>query len=970
MPEGDTELAYLASRGLPGPYPEGLRRVPNARPGESALLMPLTAYGRITGILLTYLDALGRKSLVLPNRRRLDLERAPGAVMVIQEPAPGVIDLAATIVGAEGLENSLSIAHPAVARPGWRIIGLPGINALKNMSAKAGDRVIFFQDSDPDGSPARAGLQAGIDSLILQGASAVRCTEWNKAGDANAILQTQDLGTKALKRLLATPAGGALSFEGEVKRLADMPPTEYEKARRTIAKAHDVRVQHLDREVALRRPKPLEADEGSAGPSIGLPVDPPWTGPVPQLSQLLDRIVAEVRRYVVLHEWQAHLVAAWVALTYFVFDSRIDLQVMPRLAVQSAAISSGKTALLRIVCTLVRHGKLYGRATSAGIYRALSQAELTLCLDEVEFLRNDPYSPMMQVLDSSHHREDANILLTEPQKVGPPIARELSTWAAMVLACNGQLPGSLQSRSIVVVLQRALADEAHEFLEKRSTPELVGLRRELTAWAALIAELPFPSRGEMPPEIYNRAADNWRPMFAIGRLAGDAWLERIREASLKALQTETLPPLIVSLLASVKLAFGENPKPTTWLDTGELAARLIAQEGEPWGKVNRGGPIDPYWLRTKLISLLDPPGAQDWWQTVKGGKQKHRSGYFFNQFADAFRRFPEPPAGVFNPDDTLAETPPKQARVSGVSGEKPPTPKKTAIFDTPDGPGASGVDQVCPESSKSAADEPETPVTPDTPGDFAPFSVCVPDADEWGAETAPATVSLFITKAQRRGLRNLGYSDAQIREMLPADAHRLLGLGGADADDSAAAIIRQRLDERPGAFVLVTMVKGRPLYTFDDGAPLLGPAGKAISAAQFRRLGLVSVEGESLFPDGAPQRWVLRRPAPLADGAEQPSAVEADNPLENREAPPRPAARSRRAKPNGDSSAPNAGLPPALQPDRPAAPLPDYTEGSIAADVRALHAANPKRSIGWLAQHSGQPRSVIREILGDGEGTP
>jgi hypothetical protein len=843
LPQDGAEVAYLTGRGIFGPYPEALRRVPNARPGESALLMPLIASGRVTGVLMTHIDAIGRRSLAGPARRRLDLERAPGAVLVIQESAPGVVDISATMIVAEGLENAMSVAHPEVKHPGWKIIGVPGISTLKNVPVKVGDRVIVFQDSDPEDHPAQLGLQAGIDSLILQGAQ-VRRTERHNDGDANAILQAR--GPAELRRLLARPAGAPLKFEseklsidGEIVRLAKLSPAEYEKERKQVARESAWRVGALDKAVARLRPEPAEAEDGSAKSTISLPVDTPWAGPAPQLAPLLDRITAEVRRYVIMQDWQAHLVSVWLALSYFVFDQRIDLQVMPRLAIQSAVFNSGKTALLRIVTTLSRHGKLYGRATSAGIYRALSQAELTLCLDEVEFLRADPFSPMMQVLDSSHHREDANILLTEPQKFGPPIARELSTWAAMALACNGQLPGSLQSRSIVVVLLRALADEKHEFLERRSTPELVDLRRELTAWAATITELPFPSRGELPDEVYNRAADNWRPMYAIARLAGDVWFERIKQASLKASKTETLPPLIVTLLASVKRAFGDNPKPNTWLDTTELVARLIAQEGEPWGKVNRGGPIDPYWLRTKFLGLLDPPGAQGRWETVKGdrSKQKHHRGYYYGQFTDAIRRLPEPAEGVFDPDKTHTETGPKTAGVSGVSRAKPPKPRETAIPDTPDSPVVSGVDQEYEKPSKSADDEPISPVTPDTPADLPPSSVCVPELDEFVLARGPQ----------------------------PPDAE--------PASAAKPAKVAENLDPEP--------------------------------------------------PKKA-----------------------------------RPPARPRKAKPNG----------PAAQLDLPAPPPAEYSAGSIAEEIRQLRAANPKRSIKWIAQRSGQPASAVREILGDGVG--
>jgi hypothetical protein len=225
------EIAYLRSRGLPGPYPVALRRVPNARPGEPALVMPLVAHGRVTGAQLTY--ALGKKSVAIPPRRRVDLEKASDAVLVIQEPAPGVVDISATMVVTEGLENALSIAHPQVTHPGWQILGVPGVTALRNVPAKPGDRIIVFQDSDPEGHPAQIGLQAGIDSLILQGAQ-VRRTEWSEHGDANAVLQKR--GPAELKRLLATPAGAPLKFtgeklsiDGEVVRLAKLSPAEYEK---------------------------------------------------------------------------------------------------------------------------------------------------------------------------------------------------------------------------------------------------------------------------------------------------------------------------------------------------------------------------------------------------------------------------------------------------------------------------------------------------------------------------------------------------------------------------------------------------------------------------------------------------------------------------------------------------------------------------------------------------------------------
>ena len=64
---------------------------------------------------------------------------------------------------------------------------------------------------------------------------------------------------------------------------------------------------------------------------------------------------------------------------------------------------------------------------------------------------------------------------------------------------------------------------------------------------------------------------------------------------------------------------------------------------------------------------------------------------------------------------------------------------------------------------------------PDPPdiGDHAQRSFEPSMEADKGAE---AGMSFFITKAQKAELRRLGYTDEQIREMKPEDAHRALGL--------------------------------------------------------------------------------------------------------------------------------------------------------------------------------------------------
>ena len=50
------------------------------------------------------------------------------------------------------------------------------------------------------------------------------------------------------------------------------------------------------------------------------------------------------------------------------------------------------------------------------------------------------------------------------------------------------------------------------------------------------------------------------------------------------------------------------------------------------------------------------------------------------------------------------------------------------------------------------------------------------DHAQWADKEAETGMSFFITKAQKAELRRLGYSEEQIREMRPEDAHRALRL--------------------------------------------------------------------------------------------------------------------------------------------------------------------------------------------------
>src|SRR5262249_2068662 len=133
---------------------------------------------------LGYLDPDGRKSLVLPVRRRFNLETAPGAVFELPSPSPGARDALADTVFVEGLEDAGSIYQ--LAR-NWAMKGLPGLGALAHVIVKKGERVLVIADGDTAGSAAAKALTRGVDELILKGAE-VQLAVCPPGEDANSIL--------------------------------------------------------------------------------------------------------------------------------------------------------------------------------------------------------------------------------------------------------------------------------------------------------------------------------------------------------------------------------------------------------------------------------------------------------------------------------------------------------------------------------------------------------------------------------------------------------------------------------------------------------------------------------------------------------------------------------------------------------------------------------------------------------------
>ena len=93
--------------------------------------------------------------------------------------------------------------------------------------------------------------------------------------------------------------------------------------------------------------------------------------------------------------------------------------------------------------------------------------------------------------------------------------RAFATYSAVAIGIIGNLPDTLGDRSIAVDLKRKLASEAAQSFRLDRVGHLEVLARKTARWAADNADRITEADPAMPDGLFNREADNWRPLFAI-----------------------------------------------------------------------------------------------------------------------------------------------------------------------------------------------------------------------------------------------------------------------------------------------------------------------------------------------------------------------------------------------------------------------------------------------------------------------
>ena len=164
---------------------------------------------------------------------------------------------------------------------------------------------------------------------------------------------------------------------------------------------------------------------------------------------------------------------------------------------------------------------------------------------------------------------------------------------------------------------------------------LAGLRSKCARWAADNFDTLREARPPVPTGLHDRAADNWRPLYAIAEVAGGDWPTRTKKAI--AALTVAAPEddeMGVLLLKDMQHIFEQQKMDA--ISSEDLAHRLHTMEERPWpeyGKQRK--PISA----PQIARLLKPFDIRPRNIRIEGAVPK---GYRLDACQDAFQRYISP----------------------------------------------------------------------------------------------------------------------------------------------------------------------------------------------------------------------------------------------------------------------------------------------------------------------------------------
>lgn len=415
-------------------------------------------------------------------------------------------------------------------------------------------------------------------------------------------------------------ANDNITTEELLTELAKLSDIEYGQRRKEAANKLGVTVTILDRAVKTKHCETQNSDD------IFPPIAP-FSNPV-ELNKLLEELEEVFKRYAVLPEHVTTALALWCVFTYL-----IDvMDIAPILVISSPEKRCGKTTLLSILLKLVYRPLPASNISAAALFRTIETWKPTLIIDEADtFIKNS--DDLRGIINSGHTRPTAFVIRTVGDDHTP---KQFSTWGAKVIAVIGDVPDTINDRSIVISLKRKLQHEEIEKIRNADPSIFNNLRSKLLRVANDNAGVIKNIRPSFPRDINisDRALDNWEPLLAIAGLAGEDWINKVYQAAQALSPNETdVTSVGVELLQDIQKIFME--KNITKISTKDLIEALCEDEENRWVTYNFKG-NDKRITARQISRILKEYKINS--KNVKFGKDSPK-GYEKIKFEDAWKRY-------------------------------------------------------------------------------------------------------------------------------------------------------------------------------------------------------------------------------------------------------------------------------------------------------------------------------------------
>ena len=351
----------------------------------------------------------------------------------------------------------------------------------------------------------------------------------------------------------------------------------------------------------------------------------PWPEAV-TTAALLGEIVSIYRRFVILADHAAEALTLWTLHTY-VFEHG---NISPILALISPEKRCGKSTALHLADSLTHRPLATSNVTAAALFRVIEDHKPTCLIDEFDSISNPERKEDLRNILNSGHDRTGRVIRCEGEDNKP---KGFGVYCPKMVASIGDLEETVMDRAIKLPMRRKLPNETVDRLRQFDASET---RRRCVRWARDNAASIATAKPFLPPELNDRAADNWEPLLAIAELAGEDWHNRARDAAI-ALSSDTAQGtanLGVELLHDMDAIFAENRQ--TRMTTADLIDALKKMEERPWASSCYGKGISPHYL----AKLLKPFGVNS--RTMRFGDDSTAKGYDREDLKDALQRYPLP----------------------------------------------------------------------------------------------------------------------------------------------------------------------------------------------------------------------------------------------------------------------------------------------------------------------------------------